>query len=129
MIENDIKSDLERITQLPTFPISLPSNHLEGIIYQRISDPKVFTGLAKTRLVQARFQVTVQLVDDYEKAITLSEKIRNDWESIEHGYLGNYPVQTVARGNFWQNMEEQTDNRKIYRVGRDFILTYAEDAE
>ncbi|SPP31510.1 hypothetical protein ARAF_0639 [Arsenophonus endosymbiont of Aleurodicus floccissimus] len=38
-------------------------------------------------------------------------------------------MQTVERGNFWQNMEEQTDNPKIYRVGRDFILTYAEDAK
>lgn len=129
MIENDIKVDLERITQLPTYPISLPSNHLEGVIYQRISDPKMFTGLARTRLVHARFQVIVQLVDDYEKALRISDKIRAQWESIEHSYLGNYPVQTVERGNFWQNMEEQTDNRKIYRVGRDFILTYAEDAE
>lgn len=129
MIETDIKNDLERITQLSAYPLSLPSNHLEGIIYLRVSDPKMFTGLAKTQLVQARFQVVVQLIDDYRQALLLIDKIRDEWESIEHGYLGKYPVQTVERGNFWQDMEEQTDNRKIYRIGCDFILTYAEDAE
>ncbi|UBX28472.1 hypothetical protein [Arsenophonus apicola] len=129
MIETDIKNDLERISGLSTYYVALPSNHLEGIVYLRVSDPKMFTGLAKTKLVQARFQVVVQLADDYEKALLISDKIRDEWESIEHGYLGNYPVQTVERGNFWQDMEEQTDNRKIYRIGRDFILTYAEDAE
>ncbi|HGJ5884811.1 hypothetical protein [Arsenophonus sp.] len=129
MIETDIKNDLERITGLSAYYLALPSNYLEGIVYQRISDPKMFTGLTKSKLVQARFQVTIQLIDDYKKALLLIDKIRDEWESIEHGYLGNYPVQTVERGNFWQDMEEQTDNRKIYRVGRDFILTYAENAK
>lgn len=129
MIETDIEASLKEITQLPVYPLKLPSSHLDGVIYQRVSDPKIFTGLAKTKLVQARFQVVVQLIDDYKKALLLIDKIREKWESIEHGYLDKYPVQTIERGNFWQDMEEQTDNRKIYRVGRDFILTYAEDAK
>ncbi|MFS1582884.1 MAG: hypothetical protein ACL7AY_08755 [Candidatus Arsenophonus phytopathogenicus] len=114
---------------MDAFPLQLPVINLEGVIYQRISDPKIMTGLAKTRLVQARFQITVQLMDDYLKALSLSDKIRDEWENIEHGYLGDYPVQHVERDNFWQDMTEQTANRKIYRIGRDFILTYAEDAK
>ncbi|MFS1564121.1 MAG: hypothetical protein ACL7AX_11975 [Candidatus Arsenophonus phytopathogenicus] len=129
MIEEDIEKDLRRITGLDAFPLQLPVINLEGVIYQRISDPKIMTGLAKTRLVQARFQITVQLMDDYLKALSLSDKIRDEWENIEHGYLGDYPVQHVERDNFWQDMTEQTANRKIYRIGRDFILTYAEDAK
>ena len=128
MIEADIKADLERITKLPAYPLMLPSEHLEGIIYQRISDPKIFTGLAKTKLVQARFQVTVQLAD-YLAALALSDAIRDEWEGIEQGYIGDYPVQAVGRGNFLQSMEEQTGGRAIWRLTRDFILTYAEDAK
>ncbi|QBY44204.1 hypothetical protein QE197_12425 [Arsenophonus nasoniae] len=129
MIENDIKKDLSRITGLDAFPLQLPSKQLEGVIYQRISDPKVFTGLAKTTLVQARYQITVQLLNDYEKALWLSEKIKEEWGKIEHGYLGDYPVQHVERGNLIQDREELTENRTCYRITRDFILTYAEDAK
>ncbi|HGJ5860314.1 MAG TPA: hypothetical protein ACHBX6_11605 [Arsenophonus nasoniae] len=135
MIEPDIEKDLERIIEMTgsrgmvISPLRLPARHLEGVIYQRISDPKIFAGLVKTKLVQARFQIVVQLIDDYEKALLLIDKIRDEWESIEHGYLGKYPVQTVERGNFWQDMEEQTGGRTIWRLTRDFILIYAEDAK
>lgn len=128
MIEVDIKSDLERITGLLAYPLKLPSDKLEGVIYQRISDSKIDSGLAHTTLVQARFQIVIQIPDDYPKALKLESMIRNQWESIVHGYIGNYPVQTVQRGNFQQDMIEQTENRKIYRIYRDFIMTYSENA-
>ncbi|WGM01784.1 hypothetical protein [Arsenophonus nasoniae] len=134
MIEFDIENDLNRIikltgiTGMDVYPLQLPSCHLEGVIYQRISDPKVMTGLAKTKLVQARFQVRVQS-EDYLSALKLSDKIRDEWEAIEHGYIGNYPVQTVQRGNLIQGREEQPKNRTLYWVIRDFILTYAENAK
>ncbi|WGL96543.1 hypothetical protein [Arsenophonus nasoniae] len=134
MIEPDIEKDLERIIEMTgsrgmvISPLRLPARHLEGVIYQRISDPKIFTGLAKTKLVQARFQVTVQS-EDYPTALALSDAIRDEWESIEQGYIGDYPVQAVVRGNFLQSMEEQTGGRTIWRLTRDFILIYAEDAK
>lgn len=128
MIEVDIKADLERITGLLAYPLKLPSGKLEGVIYQRISDPKLDTGLALTTLVQARFQIVIQIPDDYPKALKLESTLCREWEAIQHGYIGNYPVQTVQRGNFLQDMIEQTENRKIYRIYRDFIITYPEDA-
>ncbi|HEK3208579.1 TPA: hypothetical protein SMV57_003922, partial [Proteus mirabilis] len=106
----------------------LPSDKLEGVIYQRISDPKIDAGLAHTSLVQARFQIVIQIPDDYPKALMLESKLCREWESVVHGYIGNYPIQTVQRGNFQQDMIEQTENRKIYRIYRDFIITYPEDA-
>ncbi|PHM68134.1 hypothetical protein [Xenorhabdus kozodoii] len=126
MIEPELKADLERITGLNAYPLNLPSDKLEGVIYQRISDPKIATGLAKTSLVQARFQITIQIPNDYIKALKLGKKILAEWENITHGHIGNYPVQAVQRGNFMQNREEQTEGRVIYRVMRDFIITYAE---
>ncbi|EPL8051484.1 hypothetical protein PPD67_000672 [Proteus mirabilis] len=105
MIEVDIKADLERITGLLAYPLKLPSDKLEGVIYQRI-----------------------QIPDDYPKALMLEFKLCREWESVVHGYIGNYPIQTVQRGNFQQDMIEQTENRKIYRIYRDFIITYPEDA-
>ncbi len=129
MIEPDIKADLEQLTGLIAYPLILPSTVLEGVIYQRISDPKVDTGLAKTALVAARFQITIQTDDDYLKALALDKKILNAWEGITHGYINRYPVQSVQRGNFAQDMVEQTHKRNIYRVTRDFIITYSEDAQ
>lgn len=129
MIEFDIREDLEKLTGLKAYSVGLPSNVLEGVIYQRISDPKMITGLAKTSLVQARFQITFQIPDDYIKALKLDQIVLNAWENITHGHIGRYPVQTVQRGNFMQNREEQTDKRVIWRVMRDFIITYPEGAE
>ncbi|EKT55517.1 hypothetical protein [Providencia sneebia] len=129
MIEIDIKADLERLTGLSAYPVALPSSVLEGIVYQRISDPKMITGLAKTSLVQARFQITFQIPNDYSKALKLEKTVLSAWEGITHGYIGSYPVQAVQRGNFIQYKEEQTENRVIWRVTRDFIMTYPEDAE
>ncbi|WP_140181265.1 hypothetical protein [Providencia stuartii] len=129
MIETDIKADLERLTGLNAYPVMLPSNVLEGVTYQKISDPKMITGLAKTSLVQARFQITFQIPNDYAKALKLEKVVLNAWENITHGHIGRYPVQTVQRGNFMQNREEQTDKRVIWRVMRDFIITYPEGAE
>ncbi|WP_118984377.1 hypothetical protein [Photorhabdus sp. CRCIA-P01] len=128
MIEPDIKTDLERLTGLPAYPLILPSNVLEGVTYQRISDPKFNTGLASTRLVEARFQVAFIVLNDYAKALKLDETVRSTWESIRHGYIGRYPVQAISRGTFHQSAEELTENQKRYRVVRDFIITYAEDA-
>ncbi|WP_265498829.1 hypothetical protein [Providencia rustigianii] len=128
MIETDIKADLERLTGLKAYPLGLPSDVLEGVIYQRISDPKVLTGLAKTSLVQSRFQITFQIPNDYAKALKLEALVLEAWENITHGHIGSYPVQTVQRGAFMQSREEQTDKRVIFRVMRDFVLTYPEDA-
>lgn len=129
MIETDLKADLELLTGLKAYPVALPSNVLEGVIYQRISDPKMMTGLANTSLVQSRFQITFQIPNDYAKALKLEKAVLKAWETITHGYIGKHPVQTVQRGNFMQYREEQTDKRVIWRVMRDFIITYPEDAE
>lgn len=127
MIESEIKADLERLTGLPAYPLILPSSVLEGVTYQRISDPRFNTGLAATQLVEARFQISLIVLNDYLKALNLEAKIRSAWEPIQHGTLGRYPVQTVSRGVLHQETEELTENRKRYRITRDFIMTYTEN--
>ncbi|EQB98532.1 hypothetical protein LGZ99_20395 [Photorhabdus temperata] len=129
MIEPDLKADLERLTGLPAYPLVLPSSVMEGVTYQRISDPKFNTGLAATRLVEARFQVAFIVLNDYAKALKLDETVRLAWEPIKHSYIGHYPVQAVSRGTLHQGSEELTENQKRYRITRDFIITYAENAE
>ncbi|WP_348988673.1 hypothetical protein [Xenorhabdus sp. SGI240] len=125
MIESDIQVDLARLTGLPVYPLILPSSVLEGVTYQRISDPMFNTGLVSTRLIAARFQISV-ILNDYTRALKLEAKIRSAWESVQHGYLGRYPVQTISRGALYQEAEELTENRKRYRITRDFIITFAE---
>ncbi|MDX7992575.1 hypothetical protein [Xenorhabdus littoralis] len=125
MIESDIRAALEILTKLPVYPLILPPTVLEGVTYQRISDPKFNTGLAATRLIEARFQISLILLD-YTKALRLEQKIRAAWESVQHGHIGKTPVQTISRGALHQDTEELTKNRQRYRVTRDFIITYAE---
>ncbi|PHM60079.1 hypothetical protein [Xenorhabdus ishibashii] len=125
MIELDIHADLARITQLPVYPLILPSSELEGVTYQRISDPKFNTGLAPARLVEGRFQIGI-ITLNYTKALQLEARLRSVWEVIQHGAIGRTPVQTIVRGALIQDMIEETSNRKRYRVTRDFIITFAE---
>ncbi|MEX0445518.1 hypothetical protein [Xenorhabdus sp. SGI246] len=128
MIESDIKTDLERLTHLPVYPLILPSSVLEGVTYQRISDPKFNTGLAPTRLIEARFQISL-ILHDYTRALKLERVIRSAWESVQHGLIGRTAVQTVSRGPLYQASEELTENRKRYRITRDFIIFFAEDTD
>ncbi|MDE9590956.1 hypothetical protein, partial [Xenorhabdus bovienii] len=90
-----------------------------------ISDAKFNSGLAATQLIKARFQISL-ILHDYKKALKLEAKIRSTWESVQHGFIGHYPVQTVTRGALYQDSEELTENRKRYRITRDFIIIYAE---
>ncbi|PHM31291.1 hypothetical protein [Xenorhabdus innexi] len=126
MIEFELKAELERLTAMKAYPLILPTTVLEGVTYQRISDPHFNTGLAATRLIDARFQISLIVLNDYSKALRLEAKIRREWEAIQHGYLGKTPVQTVSRGALHQDAEELTENRKRYRLTRDFIITYTE---
>ncbi|WP_342355496.1 hypothetical protein [Xenorhabdus budapestensis] len=126
MIEPELKADLERITGLPVYPLILPSTVLEGVTYQRISDPRFTLGLVASPLIEARFQISIMVLNDYTQALRLEAKIRSAWESVQHGLLGGYPVQTISRGILQQEAEELTENRKRYRITRDFIITYTE---
>ncbi|MCP9266856.1 hypothetical protein M5U04_01765 [Xenorhabdus sp. XENO-1] len=126
MIEPELKADLERLTSLPVYPLILPSTVLEGVTYQRISDPRLTVGLVDSSLIEARFQISIMVLNDYTKALRLEAKIRSAWESVQHGLLGSYPVQTVSRGMLQQEAEALTENRKRYRITRDFIIIYTE---
>lgn len=129
MIESDLIASLSDIAHLPVFPLLLPKDAQEGITFQRISDPRYSTGMVTTHLVQARFQVSIHILNDYEKALQLDRTICIAWESVVHGYIGKHPVQTVQRGGIQQNREELTKNSVRWSVMRDFIITYPEDAE
>lgn len=56
MIEYEIKAALEALTSLPAYPLLLPDPEQEGVTYQKVSNPKVDTGLASTALVQGVFR-------------------------------------------------------------------------
>ncbi|OWO86540.1 hypothetical protein B5C26_00920 [Photorhabdus luminescens] len=128
MIEYDIKASLEEITGLPAYPLLLPDSIQEGVTYQRISDPKFDTGLAVTLLVNTRFQISIYLIDDYARLLELDRAVRNTWENIIHGHIGQYPVQTVARGTVHQDKTELTKGRVQYRITRDFVICYSESS-
>ncbi|OWF79253.1 hypothetical protein B4907_16840 [Yersinia kristensenii] len=126
MIEYRLKSALERITGLPTFPLLLPNPEQEGVTYQRISDPGIDTGLVRTRLIEVRFQVTLYVIDDYDRIIELDSAIWQEWRQVVHSDIDGYPVQYVRKGGVRQDKTVLTNNSIQYRYSRDFILTLSE---
>lgn len=122
MIENHIKADLELITGLRAYPLKLPDTAQEGITYQRISDAELNTGLAKTGVVQYRFQIGIILTDDYTRLLSLDVAIRSKWCNLQHAMIGTYPVQHVDSGGVWQDKYSLPNNKQQYRLTRDYLI-------
>lgn len=126
MIELNLKAALERLTGLAVYPLLLPDSEQEGVTYQRISDPAVATGLVRTRLIAARFQITFYLLDDYTRLLQLDQAVWQAWQTISHGEIDGYPVQYVSRGGMQQDCTAQNNNQVQYRYVRDYTLYYQE---
>ncbi|HDS6906966.1 TPA: hypothetical protein QHX44_000283 [Klebsiella oxytoca] len=128
MIELAIKTALERITGMNAYPLLLPDIVQEGVTFQRISDPEMFSGTLRTGIVSARIQVNLYRVDDYTSLLQLDKKIWSEWKSILHGQLEGIPVQYVERGGIQQDKTTLTNRSIQYRLIRDFIIHYVEDS-
>ena len=127
MIELAIKNELERITGMEAYPLLLPDTVQEGVTFQRISDPEMYSGTLRTGIVSARIQVNLYRVDDYTSLLQLDKKIWSEWKSIVHGQLDGVPVQYVERGGIQQDKTTLTNRSIQYRLIRDFIIHYVED--
>lgn len=128
MIELAIKTALERITGMNAYPLLLPDIVQEGVTFQRISDPEMYSGILRTGIVSARIQVNLYRVDDYTSLLQLDKKIWSEWKSIVHGQLDGVPVQYVERGGIQQDKTTLTNRSIQYRLIRDFIIHYVEDS-
>ena len=127
MIELAIKNELERITGMNAYPLLLPDTVQEGVTFQRISDPEMYSGTLRAGIVSARIQVNLYRVDDYTSLLQLDKKIWSEWKSIVHGQLDGVPVQYVERGGIQQDKTTLTNRSIQYRLIRDFIIHYVED--
>lgn len=128
MIEQAIKSALERLSGMPVYPLLLPGSEQNGVTFQRISDPEIETGMVRTALIAGRFQISMYKVDEYTELLQLDKLIWKEWKKISHGNIEGYPVQYVQRGNILQEKTTLTNNRIQYRLVRDFILYFNEDS-
>ena len=126
MIELAIKPALERITGLDAYPLLLPDTVQEGATFQRISDPQVGEGLARTGLAAVRMQICLYLADDYTRLLQLDAAIWSEWRAIVQGELEGQRVQYITRGGIQQDKTTLTGGRIQYRLVRDFTLTVAE---
>ena len=127
MIEQAIKTSLERISGMSVYPLLMPDSEQSGVTFQRISDPDIENGMVRTGLIAGRFQISMYKVDDYTGLVQLDKAIWSEWKEISHGELEGYPVQYVQRGNITQNKTTLTSNQVQYRISRDFILYFYED--
>lgn len=126
MIETALKTSLERITGLNAYPLLLPDTEQEGATFQRISDPQIGAGLARTGLVAVRIQVTLYLLDNYSRLLQLDKALWDEFKTLTHSELEGYPVQYVQRGGIQQSRSTQTSNRIQYRLARDFTFSVQE---
>ncbi|MGE8033288.1 hypothetical protein ACQKOC_23405 [Enterobacter mori] len=126
MIESAIKTAVERITGLDTYPLLLPDAVQEGATFQRISDPQVGDGLRRTGLSEVRIQISLYVVDLYTSLLQFDGALWAEWKEIVHGQLEGHPVQYVERGGIQQGKTTLPNNRIQYRLVRDFIFTVPE---
>ncbi|HAV2175078.1 hypothetical protein [Enterobacter cloacae] len=126
MIESAIKTAVERITGLDTYPLLLPDTVQEGATFQRISDPQVGDGLRRTGLSEVRIQISLYVVDRYTSLLQFDGALWTEWKEIVHGQLEGQPVQYVERGGIQQGKTTFPNNRIQYRLVRDFIFTVPE---
>ena len=126
MIELAIKTELEALTGLPVYPLLLPADVVEGITYQCVSDPPLETGLVRTSVVRARFQIRIIILNDYTRLKTLDRQIWGKWQAIRHGFIADFPVQYVERGNLRETPTPQTSNQQLYDLLREYFITYVE---
>lgn len=126
MIESAIKTAVERITGLDTYPLLLPDTVQEGATFQRISDPQVGDGLRRTGLSEVRIQISLYVVDRYTSLLQFDGALWAEWKEIIHGQLEGQPVQYVERGGIQQGKTTLPNNRIQYRLVRDFIFTVPE---
>lgn len=126
MIESAIKTAVERITGLDTYPLLLPDTVQEGATFQRISDPQVGDGLRRTGLSEVRIQISLYVVDRYTSLLQFDGALWAVWKEIVHGQLEGQPVQYVERGGIQQGKTTLPNNRIQYRLVRDFIFTVPE---
>lgn len=126
MIESAIKTAVERITGLDTYPLLLPDTVQEGATFQRISDPQVGDGLRRTGLSEVRIQLSLYVVDRYTSLLQFDGALWAEWKRIVHGQLEGEPVQYVERGGIQQGKTPLPNNSVQYRLVRDFIFTVPE---
>ena len=78
MIELALKTALERLTGLDVYPLLLPDELQEGITYQCISDPELYTGLLRTGLIAGRFQIAIHLTFVFSALVmAYTDKVMN----------------------------------------------------
>jgi len=128
MIEQAIKSALERLSGMSVYPLLLPDSEQDGVTFQRISDPEIETGMVRTALIAGRFQISIYKVDGYTELLQLDKFIWNEWKKVSHENIEGYPVQYVQRGNLLQETITLPNNRIQYRLVRDFIIYFYEDS-
>lgn len=126
MIEQSLKSALERITGMNVYPLLLPDTEQEGVTFQRISDPAIETGLVRTSLIECRFQITIHLIDNYTRLVELDAAIWAEWKEVIHRDIDGYPVQYIRRGGIQQGGASLTNNSKHFWFSRDFIISFKE---
>lgn len=126
MIELAIKAALERITGMAVYPLLLPDTVQEGVTFQRISDPEIGDGLARTGLVEVRMQINMYILDNYTRLLELDQAIWREWKTIIQGTLETHPVQYIERGSIQQSKTTLTSRSIQYAFIRDYILTIQE---
>ncbi|QIU89324.1 hypothetical protein [Yokenella regensburgei] len=128
MIESALSAELQTLSGMNVWPLLLPAAEQEGLTFQRISDPEMDGGMARTGLIAGRFQISMYRVDDYTGLVMLDKAIWREWQKVSHGSIGGYPVQYVQRGNILQDSVILPNSSIQYRLVRDFTLYFFEDS-
>lgn len=122
----ELKSEIEALLGVNVYPLIGPQTESEFVTLQLISDPRVETGIIRTKLAAVRYQVSF-VSSLYSRSEEMDKVLWEVWENIAHGHIGDYPVQYVSREGVSESFD--SDDGGKYRRARDFIFYCPEDAK
>lgn len=121
----DLKSEIERLLGVNVYPLVGLQTESEFVTLQLVSDPPLESGTIRTKLVAARWQISL-ISSLYSRTEEMDKVLWQAWEGLVHGYIGRYPVQYARRGGVSESFD--SDDGGKYRRSRDYIFYYPEGA-
>lgn len=119
----ELKAEIEALLGVNAYPLIGPQTESEFVTLQLVSDPPIETGMIRTSLVSARYQISF-ISSRYRRTEEMDRLLWSAWRGITHGNIGGYPVQYVERVGISESYD--VDDGGKYRRTRDFIFYYAE---
>lgn len=123
---SELKNAIELLLNVSVYPLIGPQTEIEFVTLQRISDPHIESGIIRTQLVAARYQISF-VSSLYRRTEEMDQCLWESWKTVVQSNISGCPVQYIKRDGLSESYSSDDGGR--YRRTRDYIFYCPEDAE